>query len=144
MLCQEFKTGRQQNIMKISYQQELEYTPASHENPDAPGVFKKVLAGKSDLIRGQVQMVNWSRLPVGSSFQPHFHEDMQEVFIICSGTASMTVNGQSHSLGTGDAITIDPREIHVMQNTCNEDVNYVVFGISKEEGGKTVVVAEAM
>lgn len=130
--------------MKIVYQNELEFTPASHEKADAPGVFKKVLAGKEQLLRGQIQMVNWCRLPVASAFQPHFHEDMQEVFVISNGHVTMTVDGQNHALSAGDAILIDPREIHVMQNTCNEDVHYVVFGISSEEGGKTVVVSEVI
>ena len=126
--------------MQIIRGSQIEFVPASHEDPQNPGVLKRVLASKKDLLRGQVQMVNWSRLPVGSSFQPHYHEDMQEVFVMLNGRVSMSVNDETHELTGGDAILIEPREIHEMKNLCESDVEYVVFGISTEEGGKTVVV----
>ena len=126
--------------MQIIRGSQIEFVPASHEDPKNPGVLKRVLASKKDLLRGQVQMVNWSRLPVGSSFQPHYHEDMQEVFVMLNGRVSMAVNDETHELVGGDAILIEPREIHEMKNLCESDVEYVVFGISTEEGGKTVVV----
>ena len=126
--------------MQIVRGSEIEFIPASHEDPKNPGVLKRVLATKNDLIRGQVQMVNWSRLPVGSAFQPHYHEDMQEVFVMLNGEVRMSVEGTEHKLVGGDAILIEPREIHQMKNLCDEDVEYVVFGISTEEGGKTVNV----
>ena len=125
--------------MDIIRGDEIPFTPASHEDPDEPGVLKRVLATKFDLIVGHVQMVNWSRLPAGKSFRSHYHEDMQEVFVIINGTASMDVDGTPQELSGGDAILIDPREVHAMTNTCDEDVNYLVFGISTGAGGKTVV-----
>ena len=116
------------------------FIPASHENPAAPGVLKNVLATKETLRDGKVQMINWALLPSGSAFQAHYHEDMQEVFILVSGSAEMTINGQSQAMTVGDTLIVEPREIHTMRNTGDEDVHYVVLGISSEEGGKTVVV----
>ena len=126
--------------MHIVRGSEVEFVPASHEDPIDPGVLKRVLGTKSHFLKGQVMMVNWSRLPVGKSFQAHFHEDMQEVFIILNGNLSMTVGQMTCDLGKGDAIMIDPKEIHKMKNECEEDVDYIVFGISTEQDGKTVVV----
>ena len=126
--------------MKIVRGSEIQFVPASHEDPNDPGVLKRVLATAQDVIRGQVMMVNWSFLPVAKSFEPHYHEDMQEVFIVLNGHVTMTVNGESHDLRRGDSILIDPREVHQMENICQEDVEYVVFGVSTEEGGKTVNV----
>ncbi len=125
--------------MQIIRGEEIEFTPASHEDPKDPGVLKRVLTTKHDLIVGKVQMVNWALLPVGKSFQRHYHEDMQEVFIIVTGTVSVTVDDASDELNRGDAILIDPREVHKMTNVCDEDVHYIVFGISTGDGGKTVV-----
>lgn len=119
---------------------EIEFEPASHENPQDPGVLKRVLATKDQLVKGQTMMVNWSLLPVGKSFQAHYHEDMQEVFIILNGNVLMTVAEAAIELSKGDAILIDPREVHKMENVCDEAVEYVVFGISTEANGKTVVV----
>ena len=126
--------------MQIARGSQIEFIPASHEKPDDPGVLKRVLATQEDLFSGQVMMVNWSLLPDGKSFEPHYHEDMQEVFVILNGTVTMTVDDQSHELSHGDAILIDPHEIHRMSNQCGEPVEYIVFGISSEQGGKTIVV----
>ena len=126
--------------MQIIRGSEIEFVPASHENPRDPGVLKRVLATRNDLLEGQVMMVNWSRLPAGKSFQSHYHEDMQEVFIILNGTITVTVNDETGELYGGDAILIDPREIHKMDNASHDDVDYIVFGISTQQDGKTVVV----
>lgn len=126
--------------MQLVRGSQIEFEPASHENPRDPGVLKRVLASKDQLLKGQVMMVNWSQLPIGKSFQAHYHEDMQEVFIILNGTVVMTVSDIANELSKGDAILIDPREIHKMENVCDEAVEYVVFGISTEADGKTVVV----
>jgi len=126
--------------MKIIRGSEIEFVPASHEDPKNPGVLKRVLANKSDLLKGQVQMLNWSQLPVGKSFALHYHEDMQEIFVIINGQVSVTVDGETHELARGDAIIVQPTEQHQMFNACDQNVEYLVFGISTEKGGKTMVV----
>ena len=129
--------------MRVVRGSQTEFVPASHEDPKNPGVLKRVLATKNELQHGQVQMVNWSRLPKGSSFQPHYHEDMQEVFVMLGGPVSMRVGEEAIQLMAGDAILIDPKEVHEMTNLSESDVEYVVFGISSEQGGKTVIIDEA-
>ena len=126
--------------MKLIRSSDKSFVPASHENPLAPGVWKKVLFQRDELQPGTVQMVNWARLPVGSSFAAHYHEDMQEIFIIISGEAEMVVAGETIRLGRGDTIAIDAREVHLLKNCGSENVEYVVFGITSNKGGKTVVV----
>ena len=126
--------------MRIVRGGEIDFVPASHEDPRDPGCLKRVLAGKQDLMAGKVQMVNWSKLPVGKSFQSHYHEDMQEIFVLTDGEVTMTIEGQEYRLVAGDAVLVDPREVHDMTNVGQVDVTYIVFGISKETGGKTVVV----
>lgn len=130
--------------MKVIRGSEIEFEAASHEDPKNPGVLKRVLATKADLFPGQTQMVNWAKLPTGSSFQSHYHEDMLEVFVMLGGDAEMVVDGNSIRLGKGDAILIEPREIHSMTNLSEHDLEYLVFGISQEKGGKTVVVDESL
>ena len=126
--------------MKIIRGNDKSFVPASHENPLAPGVWKKVLLQRDELQPGTVQMVNWARLPAGSSFSAHYHEDMQEIFIIVAGEAEMVVAGETVVLGRGDTIAIDPREVHRMSNRGSEDVEYLVVGVTGNKGGKTVVV----
>lgn len=118
----------------------LQFVPASHENPDKPGVYKKVLAVKDDLFPGRVQMINWALLPNACEFSAHYHEDMEEVFIIIRGRALITVNEQSAELALGDAVVISPREVHTMRNIGEGDVEYLVVGIAGEKQGKSVNV----
>jgi mannose-6-phosphate isomerase-like protein (cupin superfamily) len=126
--------------MRLIRSTDLPFLPAGHENPTSPGVWKKVLLQKGDLQAGQVQMINWARMPAGKSFAPHYHEDMQEVFVIAQGTAEMTAGGHTALLGPGDAVLIDAREVHVMRNAGDVDVEYLAMGIAGGVGGKTVVV----
>ncbi len=125
------------------------FVPASHEDPKNPGVLKRVIATHQDFQAGQVQMLNWAQLPVGSSFQPHYHEDMQEVFVLLSGVVAMSIRQANCSdsseecitMRPGDTVIIDPTEIHQMQNIGDVVAEYIVFGISSQKGGKTVVVS---
>lgn len=126
--------------MHIIRGSEIQFIPASHENPNSPGVLKRVLATRHDLLDGRIQMINWARLPAGSAFQAHYHEDMEEVFIFLAGRIETIVNGVANELSAGDAIIIAPREVHSMRNLTDKDLEYVVLGISTEEGGQTVVV----
>jgi mannose-6-phosphate isomerase-like protein (cupin superfamily) len=126
--------------MTIIRGSKIDYVPASHENPNDPGVLKKVLAKRNDLIKGRMQMINWAYLPVGKEFEPHYHEDMQEVFIILSGKVRIHVDDDSDELRKGDAVIIPVRAIHQMKNISDEAVEYIALGISTESGGQTINV----
>lgn len=89
--------------MRLIRSTDAEFTAAAHEDPRKPGVLKRVLAARDELMHGRVQMINWARLPVGSSFRTHYHEDMEEIFILVQGQAEMNVEQTSTALGPGDA-----------------------------------------
>ena len=116
----------------------MEFTPASHEDPHNPGCLKKILYKKDDFQPGQLQMINWSILPVGKAFANHYHEDLEEIFIIMTGVAEVTVNGETAELCAGDAVLIPVGAPHIMKNIGSEDVFYIAQGISGGKGGKTV------
>lgn len=116
------------------------YLPANHEDKNNPGVFRKILLTKDELLKGRVQMVNYAHLPVGKHFRAHYHEDMEEVFILTSGKAQMIVDGETVTMTPGDTVVVLPRGIHMMKNNGDSDVYYVVLGITTEQNGKTVVV----
>jgi mannose-6-phosphate isomerase-like protein (cupin superfamily) len=118
------------------------FVPAGHENPLSPGVLKKVLLEKADLQPGRIQMVNWASLGAGKHFARHYHEDMQEIFIIVQGEAEITVGDKTATLRRGDAVVIDAREVHLMRNSAAESVEYLAIGVTSEAGGKTVVLEE--
>lgn len=126
--------------MKYIRSTDGEFVPASHEDATRPGVLKRVIATHADIPEGQVMMVNWARLPGGSSFRRHYHEDMQEFFVLMQGRVRMTVDGTEIEMQPGDTVIVDPREIHEMLNLNDSDAEYLVFGVSTGSGGQTVVV----
>ena len=126
--------------MKVIRSTELEFVAASHEDPTSPGVLKKVLLRKEDLVEGRVQMMNWALLPVGKAFRSHYHQDMEEVFIVIHGNAKMTVGKEETKIGPGDVVVIPVGIVHKMENMGKQNVEYVAMGISQEKGGKTVTV----
>jgi mannose-6-phosphate isomerase-like protein (cupin superfamily) len=126
--------------MRIITSASRSFVPAAHENPLSPGVLKKVLLEKADLRPGRIQMVNWASLGAGKEFARHYHEDMQEIFILVEGEAEITVAAETATLRRGDAVVIDPREIHQMRNAGRDAVEYLAIGITSQTGGKTVVV----
>jgi mannose-6-phosphate isomerase-like protein (cupin superfamily) len=85
-------------------------------------------------------MVNWAKLPSGNRFARHYHEDMQEIFIILLGEVEVTVGRETVVLGRGDSILIEPHEIHQMWNPGPQEIEYLAIGISRGTGGRTAVV----
>ena len=126
--------------MKWISAHERELIPASPEDAASPGVLKRVLAQRSEFQEGHVQMLNWAVLPGLSSFQPHYHEDMQEVFLVVHGLVEMRVAGEVRQMQPGDAVLVDPHEVHVMRNLQESQAEYIVFGISSGRGGRTINV----
>ncbi len=121
---------------------DLSFEAAAHEDPKNPGSLKKVLARRDDLPAGRVQMVNFALLPVGKSFREHLHEDMLEVFVITTGSVEVQTNDQSPlGLRAGDAWFVPAGVRHKMRNIGSQDVQFVVFGISAEAGGKTIITS---
>lgn len=125
--------------MRIIRGSDITYIPASHEDKNNPGVLKKVLTRKNDLLDGRIMMINWAKLPKQKSFAPHFHEDMEEVFIIVSGSVLITVGEETEKMEKGDMVIIPVKSIHTMENKRTIDCEYIALGISKGDGtGKTV------
>ena len=126
--------------MKIIRLKELEFLPAGHEDPKSPGVLIKILLQKRDLLADHLQMVNWAKLGVGKSFRPHYHQDMEEIFIILKGKSRIRIQEEEAELGKEQMVLIPLGQIHEMKNIGPEEVEYIVIGISQGKGGKTVLI----
>jgi len=84
-------------------------------------------------------MINWAFLKVGKSFQLHYHEDMQEVFIMLRGKVKMVIDDEEDTLYKGDAVIIPVGSKHTMTNISPEDAEYLAIGVAKGKRGKTIV-----
>ena len=134
--------------MKIVRFNDLDFIPASHEDPKDPGALKKVLLKREDLPAGRIQMINWAKIPIGKNFAPHYHESMVEVFIIMTGKVKVKISAKGGPasgwdeaiLEKGDMVVALEKQIHTMTNIGSEDVDYFAMGIATSEGGKSVNV----
>lgn len=124
--------------MKIIRFNDLDFIPASHEDPKDPGALKKVLLKRNDLPKGRIQMINWAKIPKGKSFAPHYHEQMIEVFIIMTGKVKVKIDSEEEVLEKGDMVIAMEKQVHTMENISDENVDYITLGIATSEDGKTV------
>lgn len=124
--------------MKIVRFNNLNFIPASHEDPKDPGALKKGLLKREDIPAGRIQMINWAKIPKGKSFAPHYHESMIEVFIIMSGKVQAKIDKQEAILEKGDMVIAMEGQTHTMTNLSDGEVDYIAMGIITSEGGKTV------
>ncbi len=125
--------------MKIVRSSSLKYLPARHENPLDPGVLKKVLFTNVDILPGQIQMVNWAQLLPHKSFQAHYHQDMDEVFILLSGEVEVKIGTETEIMNKGDAVLIPATQMHTMKNFASTPAEFIVFGVSRSNSGRTVL-----
>jgi len=111
--------------MKIIRGKDINFIPVAHEDPENPGVLKKVLFKKEELSSGRVQMINWVKLLSGRTMRPHAHENMEEIFVIVSGRAIFN----QEILEEGDAVLVNRGETHEMKALGEKEVHYLVIGI---------------
>lgn len=126
--------------MKIIHFHSFPYVPASHEDPKNPGVVKKVLLKYTDLVKGRIQMINWAKLGPRKSFRTHYHEDMEEIFIILTGKAKLSIDKEDVMLQKRDTVIIGVGKVHTMINVGDTAVEYIAIGITPKGNGKTIVV----
>jgi len=116
--------------MKIIRAKDIKTEPASHEDPNNPGVVKKVLFRLGDLAGGNIQMINWATLLPHKSFRAHAHRDMQEIFILMNGNAELIVDGKKILLQSGDACVVLQGELHEMKNPSANPLTFLAIGIA--------------
>ncbi len=66
------------------------------------------------------------RIPSGESVLEHFHKATEEVYYILSGRGQMHLEGETETVGSGDAIFIRPGQRHKIANHCKEDLVMLV------------------
>lgn len=115
--------------MNIIHIADVPKVPASHEDPNDPGVIKQVLLRRDDIPAGRIQMINWAALPPGKSFQPHEHRSMDEIYIMLSGTGILRVGEEEAVVQKGDTVVIPSKTMHAMTNNGSDPIEYIVIGV---------------
>lgn len=92
----------------------MSHTSLHYEDVDpyAPGMY--TLRDALDCERLGVTVLDIESGWTGKEHD-HAHNDQEEVYVLLSGSGSITVDGEEESLDTGDAVRVDPeatRQLH--------------------------------
>ncbi len=65
-------------------------------------------------------------LSSGKAVTPHYHEVLEEIYYILSGSGVMTIGEESQAVGLGDAVYIPKNNVHSLTNTGAEDMKILL------------------
>ena len=56
----------------------------------------------------------------------HYHEQMYEIYFVAQGTSTILVDGQEVHLKQGDAIVLEPNEVHTFSQSSEDYLHFVI------------------
>ena len=76
-------------------------------------------------------------MPTGCSESKHYHERAEQFFYVLSGTASLEINGQTHTLAAQQGIHVRAGIAHRLFNAQPEDLEFLVVSSPPSHGDRT-------
>jgi mannose-6-phosphate isomerase-like protein (cupin superfamily) len=75
-----------------------------------------------------ITYVSLAKLQPSLSYEPHDHQDHEEIYYIISGSGYITIDGETTRFHDGDVIYIPEKAVHSIANDGNEMVEFLAFG----------------
>ncbi|HEX7207215.1 MAG TPA: cupin domain-containing protein [Nitrososphaeraceae archaeon] len=75
-----------------------------------------------------ITYVSLAKLQPSLSYEPHEHEDHEEIYFIISGTGKIKIGSEETRFRDGDIIYIPEKTTHSISNDGEEMVNFLAFG----------------
>lgn len=96
--------------------------PPAIENPGGENI-QEILG----LVAGNVTGHSLAKItiPPGNASSPHYHKFSEESYLILSGEGSLEIDGFSFCLCAGEAVLIEPGEVHQISNLCEQDLVFL-------------------
>ena len=117
--------------MKKINQEDLEWEPATHEDPTDPGVLKKVIVKHTSVNpKSKLMMVNLCKVPVGKTHIAHSHQTMEEIFYFTEGEGEVRIGEEIESVRAGDRVIVPAIQEHKVKNTGKIELKYIGLGIA--------------
>jgi mannose-6-phosphate isomerase-like protein (cupin superfamily) len=69
--------------------------------------------------------VNWLEVPAGVSEELRSHEEAEQVYVVVSGSGTMSATGDTQRLEVGDLVLIPPATDHAVANDGSETLAMV-------------------
>jgi mannose-6-phosphate isomerase-like protein (cupin superfamily) len=88
---------------------------------DVPGEFRRL----TDLLEAEQVAVTLIRVPPHSDFEQgtgHYHEEIEELYVIATGTLTMRLGHDVHKVGAGSVVRVSPRTPRSHRNEGDEPV----------------------
>jgi mannose-6-phosphate isomerase-like protein (cupin superfamily) len=98
---------------------------------DVPGEFRSL----TQALGSEQLAVTLIRVPPHSDFEQgtgHYHEEIEELYVIASGTLTMRVGDDVHSVGAGSVVRVAPRTPRSHRNEGDEPVE--IWAVSRKLG----------
>ena len=78
------------------------------------------------------------RMPPGAAEVRHHHQAARQFFFVLSGTATIELGGQIHTLHAQQGIEVAPDLPHKMRNDTDADVEFLVISQPTTRGDRVV------
>jgi mannose-6-phosphate isomerase-like protein (cupin superfamily) len=92
-----------------------------YDNSDVPGEFRRV----TDALGCRQLAVTLIRVPAHADFEQgtgHFHDEVEELYIVTRGTLTMRLGDDVHQVGPGIAVRVAPSTPRSHRNEGDEPV----------------------
>jgi mannose-6-phosphate isomerase-like protein (cupin superfamily) len=82
---------------------------------------------------------NWAfvdhlMIPPKASVGSHYHNGVEEIYLVIKGKGIVKVNDEQADIIYGDAIPVRAKEIHSLENNSDEPLELIVYGVALEKG----------
>jgi mannose-6-phosphate isomerase-like protein (cupin superfamily) len=107
----------------------------SYDGSDVPGEFRRL----TDALGSNQIALTLIRIPPHSDFEQstgHSHDDIEEIYLITSGTLTMRFNDDIKKVKAGSAVRISPEIVRSHRNEGDEIVNLWAISV-KNSGGNS-------
>jgi len=64
-------------------------------------------------------------IPPGKSSEPHYHKTAEETYYLLQGKARMDIDGKEFTLVSGQAVLIEPGEVHQIFNQGEGELRFL-------------------
>ena len=92
--------------------------------PSGEVIFE--LIGEGDLAGGiSSHSLAQIQIPPGKSSSLHYHKESEETYFILEGQGAMNLDGKTFVINPGQAILIQPGEIHQISNQGDSELNFL-------------------
>ena len=117
--------------MKKVNQKDRDWEPGSHEDPQNPGVYKKVLVRRKEADpKSKLMMFQLCKIPTKTTHVAHSHPTMDEIFYFTEGSGEIEVDGQKEKVVSGDRIIVPAGQVHQITNTGKIELKFMGLGVA--------------